>query len=234
MLMVAPVFASRAVPMRIRTALLVVLVAAAAPALVGAGPAPAVTAAALLGELLVGIALGLGAAVVVGAAEVAGDLISTQTGLAGAASLDPLTQIQSTSLSHFLSLTVVALLLSMNGHIVMLEVLHGSTALAPLGDGLAGMAGVSGVVSLTGWLFALGIQFAAPAIAALFVANVAVGVLARAAPQLQVFMLAYPLHILIGVLVLALTLPMIAGTLASWPGQYRAGGVEILRQLTGR
>jgi len=47
-------------------------------------------------------------------------------------------------------------------------------------------------------------------------------------------MLAYPLHIVIGVAILGLTLPMIAGSLAGWPGMYRAGAAEILRQFTGR
>jgi flagellar biosynthetic protein FliR len=228
------VFSSKTIPVRIRTALLVIVVAAMAPALVREAPAPAVSAVTVISELLVGVALGLGAAVIVAAADVAGDLLAMQTGLAGGASLDPLSQVQSTALAQFLSLLVVTLLLSANGHIQMLEVLRGSTSLAPLGAALNATAGMRSVIALTGWLFALGVQFAAPVIAALFMANVAVGVLARAAPQLQVFMLAYPLHIVIGVAILALTLPSIAGTLAGWPGMFRAGAIEILGQFTGR
>ena len=222
LVMVAPAYSARTVPAMVKAGLIVLVTAALAPALLANGAMPVVAPAPLLAELLIGIGLGLGVAVLVGAAEVAGDVISLQTGLAGAASLDPLTQQQSQVLSDFLRLLVITLWLGVGGHLMMLEALAESVALLPPGVAVAGRDGAVTLIAMGSTLFALGLQIAAPVIAAVFVANLAMGVLARIAPQLQIFMLAYPLQIVIGVLVLALILPLLGVTVAGWPEQYRS------------
>ena len=206
LVMVAPAYSARTVPAMVKAGLIVLVTAALAPALLANGAMPAVAPAPLLAELLIGIGLGLGVAVLVGAAEVAGDVISLQTGLAGAASLDPLTQQQSQVLSDFLRLLVITLWLGVGGHLLMLEALAESVALLPPGVAVAGRDGAVTLIAMGSTL----------------VANLAMGVLARIAPQLQIFMLAYPLQIVIGVLVLALILPLLGVTVAGWPEQYRS------------
>lgn len=234
LVMVAPVYSARTVPPQLKAALIVLVTAAMAPLLLSGGAGASgvvVTPATLLSELLIGVALGLGVAVLVGAAEVAGDVISLQTGLSGAATLDPLTQQQSQVLGQFMNLLVSTLWLSAGGLLLMLEALSESAALLPVGGPVAGSAGALSLIKLGSLLFALGLQIAAPVVAAVFVGNLAMGVLARIAPQLQIFMLAYPLQIVIGVLVLALTLPLLGVTVAGWPEQYRTIVLNVLSEL---
>lgn len=220
LMLIAPIYSARTVPVPVRTALVVLLTAALAPALVGS-TAPAVTPATLGTELLIGFSIGFGAAVLVGAAEVAGDVLALQSGLSGAGTLDPLTGIQSQALGDFLKMVVITLLLASGGHILMLQALADSIAALPPGQPVAAADGMIAMVGLGGSLFSIGVQIAAPVMAAAFVGNLAMGVLARTAPQLQVFMLAYPMQIVIGIMVLALALPLIGVTLGGWSGQYR-------------
>jgi flagellar biosynthetic protein FliR len=223
LMLVAPVYSAKTVPGAVRTAVVVILTIALAPALLArGGPPPVVGAVTLVSELLIGVALGIGVAVFIGAAEVAGDVISLQTGLSGAGSLDPLTQLQSQTLSDFLKMLVTTLWLAVGGHLIVLEVLADSATMLPPGEPIAARNGLFALIQLGTLLFAMGLQIAAPVVAAVFAGNVAMGVLARTAPQLQVFMLAYPLQIAIGVTVLALSLPFLGVTVGGWPEQYRS------------
>jgi flagellar biosynthesis protein FliR len=233
-MLVAPVFSSRTVPMRVRTALLVVIVGAASPLVLAQGGTPAVAPATMLSELLIGLALGLGAAIVVGGAQVAGDVLAFQMGLSGAATLDPLTGQQATAVADLFMLMVVTLILSMNGHILILEGLAESVRSVPLGAAFSANDSLVSLAGMGGTILARGVQIAAPVMAAVFVGNLAMGVLARTAPQLQVFMLAYPLQIVIGTASLALALPLIGVTFTHWPDEYRGFVTGLLEQLGGR
>jgi flagellar biosynthetic protein FliR len=232
-LMIAPVFSSRTVPIRMRTAFLVALTIAASPVAL-AQASPAVGPATLVSELLIGFALGMGAAVVVGAAVLAGDVLAFQMGVSGAATLDPLSQQQTTAMSDLFMLMVVTLILTMDGHVLILEALAESVAIVPLGNGIDAADGALALAGLGGSMLARGVQIAAPVMAAVFVGNLAMGVLARTAPQLQVFMLAYPLQIVIGTSVLALALPLIGVMFTDWPDQYRGFVADMLERLGGR
>jgi flagellar biosynthesis protein FliR len=126
-LLIAPVFSSRTVPMMLRTGLLVLLVLLIHPvALAAPGAEPVLTAATLAAETLIGFAIGLGAALFVGAAEAAGDLLAVQMGLSGAASLDPLTMHSVPVLGQFCSLFAVTLMLAVEGHLLMIDSLAAS------------------------------------------------------------------------------------------------------------
>ena len=83
------------------------------------------------------------------------------------------------------------------------------------------MAGsAENVVQMGSAMFALGLRFAAPVIAAMMISNAALGVIARAVPQMNVLMMAFPVHISLGLLVLGITLPMIATFYSSWSVTY--------------
>jgi flagellar biosynthetic protein FliR len=232
LVLIAPVYSARTVPVAVRTALVLLITAAMAPALVGQATV-VVTPATFASELLIGFAIGFGAAIFVGAAEVAGDILALQGGLSGAATLDPLTGIQSQALSHFLTLLVVTLLLVGGGHILMLEALADSIVALPPGQPIAAADGMLTMAMLGGALFTVGVQIAAPVMGAVFVGNLAMGVLARIAPQMQVFMLAYPLQIVISLLVLMLSLPLLGVTMAGWNEHYRTTVIGLFDVLGG-
>ena len=131
-------------------------------------------------------------------------------------------------------MVVLMLILSLDGHILILEALTASTQLIPVGAGIAAEQGLAALVGTGGHLFTIGIRIAAPVTAAVLVSNLAMGVLARTAPQLQVFMLAYPLQIIVGLFTLAMALPIIGTLFTNWPGQYRGLVGQLLESLGGR
>ena len=231
MLLVAPVFSAKTVPMKVRTGLLLVLtLLLAAPAVSAARgglPGLQVTPGAFLAESLVGFAVGFGAAVLVGAAETAGELMSTSVGLSGASHLDPMSGQSNTVLAQFAQLFAVTVLLSVGGHLVMLDALAESVRAVPLGAAGAGgvdvQAGLAALVGAGAALFALGLKFAAPVVAAAMIGNVALAVLTRVAPALNVFTVAFPLQIGLGLTAAVAALAYLATWLAGWP--VHLGGV---------
>jgi flagellar biosynthetic protein FliR len=216
LMLVAPVFSARVVPVMVRTALVLLLTIVLFPIARLSADIVRVTPSTVASEMLVGFAIGLGAALIIGAAELAGEYMSLQIGLSGAALLDPMTNQQSSVLSTFLQLFAVTLLLSARGHLVMIDALADSTQRLPLGgvtiaaDGLLDMAGLGGA------LFTFGLRFASPIIAVVLVANVALAVLSRAAPQLNILQLAFPIQILVGLGTLLAAIPVIGSWLMGW------------------
>jgi flagellar biosynthetic protein FliR len=221
LVLVAPVFSARTVPVSVRTGLVLVLTALLGPlAAREAGAAPSITPATFVGETLIGFAIGLGAALLVGAVEAMGDLVSTSIGLQGAALFDPLNNSSTPVLGQFASLFAVTVLLSLDAHLVMLEALAESVRAVPVGATLDLAAGAGRLVALAGVLFSLGLRFAAPVIAAVLVTNVALAVLGRAAPQLNIISLAFPVQIGIGLVALIASLSFVATWLTGWTGPY--------------
>ncbi|MBK6486405.1 MAG: flagellar biosynthetic protein FliR [Gemmatimonadetes bacterium] len=234
LVLVAPVFSARPVPMKVKSSLVILLSILMVPvAQSHLQQVPDLTPAAIVGETLVGFGLGLGAALLMGAAESAGELLSIQIGLSGSAILDPLTQQQTTALGQLVHLFAICLVLSLDGHLVMLDALGTSVQRLPVGTPLDHAAGMRSFVSMGSTVFALGLQFAAPVVAVVMIANVALAVLSRAAPQLQILQLAFPIQILVGLGTLVVTLPFIATWFLGWEASYDAILTRAMTALSG-
>lgn len=219
--MVAPTLSSRSVPMPWRTALTLLLVLLLLPAALAAtGTTPRITAAAVMGELLIGFGIGFAAALLVGAAEAAGDIIAIQTGLSAASTLDPIGSMTIPVVGQLLQLIAVLLLLIGGGHLAMLAALADSTAILPVGGAVEFSDALRELAAQGAIILALGLRFAAPVVLVVFLTNSALGVLARTAPQLNVFILAYPLQIGLGLLTFAVALPYALQLVGGWHGQY--------------
>ena len=235
-LLVAPVFSSRTVPMMVRTSLLVVLTWLLAPVAIAATPgisAPTLTFANALTETLVGFAIGFGAAVLVAGAEAAGELLSLSIGLSGAASLDPISHLSIPILGQFANLFAIALLLSIDAHVGMIDALAASLRFLPVGAPMDAPAGAAAMVSLGTRLFWLGLRFAAPVIVVVMLANLALGVLSRAAPQMNILAVAFPIQIGLGLFALVASLPLIATFFGSWDGVYDEVISHVMFALSG-
>ena len=231
MLLVAPLFSARNVPVKVRTGLLLLLTLVLAPAAVAGARAVApggslatldVTPATFCSETLVGLAIGLGAALLVGAVETAGDLMSTTIGLSGATLFDPLGGQMSTVLTHFAQLFALTVLLALDGHLVMLDALGASVRAVPLGAAVDAAAGLRAMADAGGTLFVLGLRFAAPVLAATLIGNAALAVLTRAAPQLNVLSVAFPVQIVLGLTAMVATLAFVATWMTGWGAQLDA------------
>lgn len=221
LVLIAPMYSSRNVPMMLKAAVTVVLTVLLVPAALGsAAEQPRLSPSHGISEIAIGFAIGLGAAIIVGAAEAMGDLLAVQIGLSGASALDPLTSHSVPVLGTFANLFAVALLLSLDAHLIMIEALGESLALLPVGAPLDVGAGMAAMVAWGGTLFLLGTRFAAPVIATVLLANVALAVLGRAAPQLNVLAVAFPIQIGVGLLVFSASIPLIGAFFTGWSGFY--------------
>ena len=220
MVAIAPVFSTKTVPVMVRTAIIVLLTALLQPmALAQATVVPAITPETVVGESLVGLALGLGAALLVGAASVAGDLMGMQVGLSGAAILDPMSNSQENVLGVFGNLFAITLLLAVDAHLVMIDAVARSVHLIPIGSGLHA-DGLRAMVRSASVLFGLGLQFASPVVAAILIGNTALAILSRAAPQLNILSVAFPVQIGLGLIALSATIPFIGAFYNGWSGVY--------------
>lgn len=233
---IAPLFSERSIPTAVRTTVVVVLTlllwpSAMAAATAGAGAPPHVTASTVLSETLIGLILGFGAAIFVGAAQAAGDMLAVQIGLSGANVVDPGSSTQLPVLGEILGLMVVALILATGGHLAMLGAVHDSLALIPPGGHIGFQEGALTTVQLGGTLLALGLRFAAPVVAAVMIANAVLGILARTVPQLNVLMVAFPVQIALGLFVLAASLPFVASAFGDWPRTYGSLSSTLLQHL---
>lgn len=232
--LIAPFFASRLLPMQVRGALALLLMVVITPiALAVPGAVVSLSLVTLFTEMFVGFGLGFGAAVLVGAADMAGDILATQTGLSGASVLDPFTGQGSAALGQLLGFTVVMLLIVTGGHLVMIEALAGSYAWIPLGAQPDLMAGSVSLIRGGARLFSTGLQFAAPVVGTVSVGYVALGVLAKTAPQLNVLAVSFPLQIALGLLVLGAALPLVATHFAGWPVHIDEMTGSFVRALSG-
>ena len=221
LVLIAPMFSAKTIPMPLRTAMVVLLTVFVQPvAFAQQVGAPALTPAMLVGETLIGFTMGLGAALIVGAGEMAGDLLATQIGLSGEAILDPLSQRQTTALGQFMSLFTLVVLLSFDLHLAMIDALVGSFDRLPVGAALDLPHGLAALVATGSTLFVLGIRFAAPVIGAVMIVNVALAVLGRITPQMNLLSVSFPVQIAVGLAALLGALPFIANAQSSWRAGY--------------
>lgn len=223
LLLIAPVFSARTIPVIVRGGLLLLLLVVLLPAaLAHSVEVPRITPTTVGSELLIGFALGIGAAVFIAAAEVAGDALAFQMGLSSANVLDPLTHQSMPSLGQFMQLLALTLLVTTDGHLLMLRALVASVVAVPVGVEIQMTEGLHELALLGGILFSLGVRFAAPVIAVVLISNVALGILGRVAPQLNILMVTFPVQTGVGIFTLALVIPLLATYFLSWPVEYES------------
>ncbi len=176
----------------------------------------------LFGETLIGLVLGLTVRMVVAALQTAGLIASQQLGLSYAMTVDPAMGGQQAALGTFLSLLGIALVLATDLHHLALEAIGQSYRLLPP-DGVPDL-GAAAQLALKAMArgFTLAVQISAPFIAFGILFNLGLGVLSRMMPQLQVFFLAVPASVLIGMLLLAGVLGVIMGVFLDDLGRYLA------------
>jgi flagellar biosynthetic protein FliR len=231
LVLVAPVFSTKAVPTSVKTAIIVLLTVLLQPlALAQVHAAPRITPETVIGESLVGFGIGLGAALLVGAASLAGDVMGMQIGLSGASAFDPINNSSENVLGTFGNLFAVSLMLAVDAHLVMIDAVARSLSFIPVGTGIHA-GGLLAMVKGGSVLFGLGLQFAAPVIAAVLVANTALAILSRAAPQLNLLSVAFPVQIGVGLTALAACVPFVGAFYHGWSGVYNTTLDHVLSAL---
>lgn len=168
----------------------------------------------LLGELAIGAILGLAVRFTFAAVGMGGELAAIQMGVGLPAALDPYAGVQVSSVNHLLDQIAVMTFLVVGGHHTLLAALAQSLTLAPPLSISYGGNVMAFLLGLFGAALTLAIRIAAPVGAAMLASMVALGLLSRIAPQVNVFMLSFALTIGVGLLVLLFALPFLGAVMA--------------------
>ena len=209
---IAPLFGNRILPVRIRVAAALAMGMAVIPALPPPPPIPAhswLTLVMLAQQMLIGIAIGFLMRLFFAAIDVAGEMIGLQMGLSFAVFFNPQTGGQSSVVAEFLGLLALLIFLGLNGHLMLVSVLVKSFEWLPVGEIAAANAWML-IVRYATVMFVSGILLALPLVTTLLITNVALGVLTRSAPQLNLFAVGFPVTLSVGMIVLLTSLSFFA------------------------
>jgi flagellar biosynthetic protein FliR len=208
MLMVMVTIGGSSVPSRIRGLLALAITVMVAPIL---PQAPAVDLFSLPGmlisaqQVLIGVAMGFVSLLMLNTFVLAGQIIGMQTSLGFASMVDPSNGQQVPLVGQFYLLLSSLLFFAIDGHLIMIQMVVTSFETLPIGVGLS-PANFNQIAEFGGWMFATALTIALSAATALLLINFSFGVMTRAAPQLNIFAIGFPITMLSGLLVLWLTL----------------------------
>jgi flagellar biosynthetic protein FliR len=209
----APLFGNVAIPAQTKILLGALLAVAIAP---GVPPMPAMDPMSFNGlliltqQLIIGLAMGFAMRIVFAGVELAGEITGMTMGLGFATFFDPQSEGHSSAISQFLSLLTLMIYLATNMHLMLLSTLADSFNILPVAAAPFGNSSMQQMVAWGGHIFSTGVQLSLPIVAALLMTNIALGILTRAAPQLNLFGIGFPITIGVGFLMLALALPYFA------------------------
>ena len=178
----------------------------------GTPPAPVVSLVSveafvmIMQEVLIGLALGFCMQVVLHVFVLAGQYIAIKMGLGFAAMNDPSSGVSVTVLSQFYLLLSTLLFLSMNGHLVVLQLMIDSFATFPIGGAGMNSAHFATIVEMGSWLFSAALLIALPLFTSVLIVNMSFGVMSRSAPQMNVFTVGFPITLIFGFILMWFTL----------------------------
>jgi flagellar biosynthesis protein FliR len=204
-----PVFGNRAIPVRIKIGLAFLITVVVAPLL---GPLPAVDPGSPAGllilaeQVVIGLAMGLAMQVIFVAIQMAGILMGLQMGIGFASFLDPVHGDPVPVVGEFLSLVATLLFFAVNGHLMVIGALADSFHTLPIGAAFGSLSART-LVAWGAQIFIYGVQISLPVVMALLIINLAIGIISRAAPQLNLFAIGFPITLAAGFAFLALGLP---------------------------
>ena len=205
-----PVFGGRRMPIRIKAITVLMITLVCFPTLsvtLPNVPSDAFSLALLVfSEVMVGLTLAFIAQIIFAAVEFSGQIIGMQMGLTISSILDPSQGTQTQIMSVVQTLFATLLFLSLNIHHVFIRAIMDSFKVIPLGGWRLSGELINFLVMRTADIFIIGIRLAAPVMVALLLATVALGIMARAFPQMNIFMISLPLNIGLGLIILGTTL----------------------------
>ncbi len=216
LLMTAPMIGTRTVPVTFRLVLAVsisIVIAPSVPAFDYVEPFSPTGFMITIQQVLIGAVLGLVVRLIFLVLEVGGEVIAMQMGLGFAAMVDPTTGRQVPVISQFYVILATLMFFSLNGHLILIQVVSDSFITLPIGVEGITRDDAWGVVTWGGWLLSSAVLIALPAIAAMMIVNLSFGVMTRAAPQLNIFAVGFPIMMIMGMFIISMTLSNMQGHL---------------------
>lgn len=205
----APIFSHRAHPTRVKLGMGLLLTLAVMPTL---PPIPTVDIFSVQGilllseQLIIGASIGFTLRLFFAAIDLAGQLIGSTMGFGFATFFDPNSQGQTTVINQFIMMLAMLIFLSLDGHLLIVSVISQSFTSMPIALNSSGVNSIK-IAKLGGEMFSIGLLLALPCVATLLIINMALGILTRTAPQLNLFGIGFPVTLSMGFLILALALP---------------------------
>ncbi|MBK8893205.1 MAG: flagellar biosynthetic protein FliR [Propionivibrio sp.] len=209
LLVAAPPFNNAGLTVQVRLSLGLAIAIAITPVL---QKAPAMDPASGLGllvlaqQMIIGFAMGFVVRLVFSAVDMAGMMISNQMGLGFATAYDPQSASQTPVISEFLGVLSLLIFLATNGHLMVIATLGKSFTVLPIGTGSVAAGTWSNIANAGGIIFSSGVLLALPIVVALLITNIALGILVRVAPQLNLLAIGFPVTLALGFFVLLVSL----------------------------
>jgi flagellar biosynthetic protein FliR len=228
----APLFSSLSIPVTVKVALgilIALIVAPSVPAVAAADPMSLAGLMILTQQLVIGLAMGFAMRIVFAAAETAGEMIGLTMGFGFATFFDPQSQGRTSAISQLLSLLILMLFVTANFHLIMLSALVDSFNTLPISTAPMEGGPFRHLVSWSSLIFSAGLQLSLPIVAALLINNIALGILTRAAPQLNLFGIGFPITLGVGFVMIAISVPYLAVPME----RLLQEGIGMIRQLGG-
>ncbi|WP_199911769.1 flagellar biosynthetic protein FliR [Dongshaea marina] len=207
-LLAMPLFGSKLVTRRLRILLalsLAVVIYPFMPAAPAIDPFSIAAIGLTLQQLLIGALFGLSLLLFFTIFTLAGQMVSMQMGLSMAAMNDPVNGVSVPILGQIYQAAIILLFFLFNGHLLALKILIESFHYLPIGGPLLSPQHLMQLPHMAGWMFGAALLLVLPAIVAMLLVNIAFGLMYRAAPQLNIYSLGFPMTIILGVVILALT-----------------------------
>jgi flagellar biosynthesis protein FliR len=205
-----PIFSLNAVPMRVRMILSIAITAVVMPLI---PPFPALEIFSYAGlmvtvqQLFVGLVSGFVLQIVFAAVSLAGLNVSNGMGLGFAAMVDPQSGQQVPVVAQLYTVTCTLIFFSMDAHLLLIEMLVDSFKSLPISAEGLGKTELWSIISWSKQLLSAGLLLSLPIMMSLLFVNISFGVAARAATQLQIFSIGFPVTILLGLVLIWMTLP---------------------------
>lgn len=212
MLMAAPIFNIRQIPVRFRLMMAVTITVLVQPVLPAMPVVPVFSADALVisvQQIMIGVALGFLMQMAFQALIWGGQVMAFSMGLGFANMMDPANGVQVPVVAQFWLILAMLAFLMMNGHLVLISAIVETFAVLPVATDGLGRAGIWELLSWASRMFAAGLLMAMPVIISLLLINIGMGVVSRAAPQLNIFAIGFPITLLMGFLLIWVTLPQV-------------------------
>lgn len=214
----APLFGHASVPARVKVGLGVMIALVVAPSVADLPQIDPLSFSGLLivaQQFVIGLAIGFAMRIIFAGVEMAGEIASLGMGLSFASFFDPQSRGVTTVLSRFLSYLAILVFLAIDGHLLLIAALVKSFVALPVSAAPLHADGFRQIAGWGGMVFSIGVQLSLPIVAAMLITNLALGILTRAAPQLNVFSVGFPITLAVGFAVLMIALPYLATPLVN-------------------
>lgn len=232
---VAPIFGRRNIPAYFKIGFSfftsLILVNTAAVQQVQYGESLLEYALLVIKEFLIGLSMGFVAYLSYNAIYIAGELIDMQIGFGMVNVMDPMSNIQVPITSNFYFITGMLVFLVINGHHMLIKALYDSFASCPPGKAVFGPGIYDNISELFGTVLATGFKMAAPVVATVLIIDIALGIISKMVPQMNIFVVGMPFKIIVGLIIIVITLPMFVSVLKSIYGLMDTNVYDYIKEL---